>query len=124
MPHFKQQPVLTGEFVHHRHVESMRAEMLTHVCKGNACSTRLESCTSISLCLSAPDGVGKELAGIILPSRQTYGGTANIRHDRGIYRVVYLTCYLLNTMYKVLSHVVGEIEQGTKSRPFPPRVSI
>lgn len=124
MPHFEQQPVFTGEFVHHRYVERMRAEMLTHVCKGNDCSTHLESCTNTGLCLSAADGVGKKLAGIILPSRQTYWGRANIRHDHGIYRVVYLTCYLLNTMYKVLSRVVGEIEQGTRSRPFPPRVSI
>lgn len=70
-PHFKKKPVFPGEFVHRRSVERMVAKMLTHVHKGKDCNISPGSWTRTLICLSSPDGIGKELNSILLTSRQT-----------------------------------------------------
>ena len=100
------------EFFHYRKVERMEAKMLTCICKGDDCNLNPGSWTVTRLCLSSTWQGGEELACIILPTRRTSSGWNQI-WTRYV-KVFYWTCDL-NAMYKVLSHMIWEMQQGTRN---------
>lgn len=118
---FKKQPASVRAFVWYRWIERKEGKMLTHICQGNDCNISPGSWTITGLCLSSTWWDWKGAHCVILPSRRTYSRQNKYWTWTWYLKVIYLTCDL-NAMYKVLSRVGWDIEQGTRGRSFPQRV--